>query len=208
MPTRFYFSGSQIPSVSPAFGAWDSATTRLKMLGDKEVSEALTSIGLGGVSELVCVAQFVSEPLVAQAISGTVKAYLRAVAESDPTVTPRLLVKVVSGDGSTIRGTLLAIANYGSGATFSTVALTNCAWANGDAVSLVNALDGDRLVVEIGISNALSADGFVDFGAPSGTSDLPENETETGNLVPWIEFSGTITLQASGAENLLLMGVG
>jgi hypothetical protein len=195
---RLYFSTAQTPDVSPAFAAWTTTTSvdRRKLLNAKEAGEAMASVFFASTTTLRLLRQFVSLPLKAQTVTGNVKCQIRALDNDlDGNITARLLAKVVSGDGLTLRGVLLAIADYSTG-TFFAASERNKAFANGDAVSSVDAQEGDRLVVEIGC-NAPSGGGVqVDFGAPSATSDLPENETETGNLVPWIEFSNGLVFQA------------
>ena len=87
--------------------------------------------------------------------------------------------------------------------------ITNRVIADGDSVSAVVVQAGDRLVVEIGANDVNAGNLQFRYGAPTG-SDLPEDETTTTDLTPWIEFSGTIGFQAAaaGAPNMLLLGVG
>lgn len=210
MPSRLYFSNGQAAPASPAFGGWDMNTgSRQKLLSAKEAGETLGSATSGGTAANGCFRQYVSDALSAQTISGTLKTYLRCFSDLELDVSPRILVRVCSGDGSTIRGTLLALGNYG-GANFSISALQNRIFADGDALSGLAVLAGDRLVIEIGANNPSGGDAFIGVGA-AVASDLPENETETGNLVPWIEFSGTIAFESAaafGGRNLPLLGVG
>lgn len=210
MATRLYFSGSQVPAISPAFGGWTADTgARLKLLSAKQSGEIFAAISGGSLAGVAGFVQFVSDELSAQTIAGTIKAYLRCNSDAEADISPRMLIRVVSNDGTVVRGTLLALGNYG-GANFSTAAFQNRIFADGDALSGLAVLAGDRLVIEIGANNPSGGDCFVGFGAPSVTSDLPENESETAALVPWIEFSGDVGFQvvAGGSKNLLLLGVG
>jgi hypothetical protein len=215
MATRLYFSSAQAAPVSPAYGGWDEtafgqrkALLLAKASGD--ILDVAEGVNAGAGSGLM--SQFVSGPLESQTISGSVKSYLRAldnVGAND--VLSILLIRACNGDGSAYRGTLLAIFHYGPSTAWAG-SFTNRVFADGDALSSLAVMAGDRLVVEAGfysLQDFSSGGAAVYIGAPDGTSDLPENETETGNLVPWIEFSGDITFQAAAAgKNLLLLGVG
>lgn len=213
MATRLYFHSTTVPGVSPDFTAdWEDISSALRrvLLSDKEVGDALANANSAGAG-MALIRQFVSSPIDAQTIDGTVKLYAMAREPSAiGDVTGRLTIKVVSGDGSTVRGTLLAFGDHSPGSFFHS-SLRNKVFADGDALSAVVAQAGDRLVVEIGASNPSEGTIGFSFGAPSGTSDLPENETETGSLVPWIEFSDDIAFQplASGVPGgMTLLGVG
>lgn len=210
MPTRLYLERSAVAAVSPDFGAWDRTTdaTRRQLLASKTGASLSLLPAFTTVLGTVLRSQFVSEPLEAQTISGTVKSYCVVALDIGLALTSRLLVKVVSGDGTVLRGTLLALDNYG-GAAFSSSS-QNRIFADGDALSAVNVQAGDRLVVEIGAGGVAGDEVFFQLGAPSGGTDLPEDETTTSG-VPWIEFSGTISFEGGAAvtaPNLLLLGVG
>jgi hypothetical protein len=165
--------------------------------------------------------QFVSKPLAAQTISGTVKAIMRCAENAlAADMRSQMVIRVVSGDGGTIRGTLLA---------HDTSALSN-EWYVGSGVDLQNrkfplnwsgagaALTpvvvqvGDRLVVELGYRahNTVSTlyYGYIETGDGAAT-DCAENETGTDQYNPWIEFSQTLVFQegltrgCGGAESLI-----
>jgi hypothetical protein len=61
------------------------------------------------------------------------------------------------------------------------------------ALTEVVAQDGDRLVIEIGFrafnTSATEYIGRMEVGDPATGTDLPENETETGQKRGWLEFS-------------------
>lgn len=211
MPTRLYLSRLTSAPVSPAFAGWEvnDSSTRLKLLAAKDAAESVGAIGFSsGATNGVC-AQFVSDGLQAQTINGTLKAYARCRdIDLGGVAFTNLYAAVVSADGSAVRGVLLALGSHGSGLPFA--GITNRAFADGDALSAVNAQAGDRLVVELGASDANGGLLQIRIGAPLG-SDLPEDETTITDLVPWVEFSGSIGFQsasANGAPNILLLGVG
>jgi hypothetical protein len=145
--------------------------------------------------------QFISPPLAAQTISGTVKGQLR-VAEGSTSDDERaqVVIRVVSGDGTTVRGTLLGPDTGALSSEFGTSA-TNRRFPRGGAQTMtsVAAQAGDRIVVEIGCrhhgtttsSNPLAVVG------DAAASDLPEDETTTSNSNGWIEFSNAIQLHST-----------
>lgn len=160
----------------------------------------------GGKSSLV--GQYVSDPLVgAQTIAGTVKGIIQAKeSNSVGDVRSHMIVKVMSNDGQTQRGVLLA-PDTGALASEWPLTMTNRKFpkaypAGGAALSSVNALDGDRIVVEIGFwqtaTTSLTINGTIYLGAPNSTpADLVENETDTALGVPWVEFSQTLNFTAA-----------
>jgi hypothetical protein len=211
MSTRFYFPSSGAAAVSPAFDSlWDttSAAVRLKLTHPKGSTSSvgsgtLTDGGLTGVVDTAAY-QFVSDPIVAGAISGTFTLVMNA-AQGGGAMDGYLqtCIRVVSNDGTTVRGTLFA------GQTFTTVS-ANSADPNFElgtidnraipgTLSSVTAQAGDRLVVEVGwrtcnTSNALQN---ANFRAGEGTAtDLQGVNNGTGGTTdnPWVEFSQTITI--------------
>jgi hypothetical protein len=149
--------------------------------------------------------QYVSAPIAAQTITGTFTAYIRAREPgTTDNVSSQLLVKVVSGDGATVRGTLVPLdspgaltsewassgtAGAGTNRRFPRLALTS-------TVTSVAAQAGDRIVMEFGGRQGSTTTGRVSgiqLG-DAGASDLPADETTvTATLNPWAEFSQTIT---------------
>lgn len=162
----------------------------------------------------VLVAQFISDPLQAQTISaaGFVKGIIR-VLENLLTVDARaqMTVRVLSSDGATVRGTLLAFDAAALSNEFDSVSLTNrrfpLNWAgSGAALTQVIASDGDVIVVEVGARFHTANTGdtcTLRFGDASAT-DLLEDETGTIDDNPWIEFSQTLlfdeTTERRGAD--------
>jgi hypothetical protein len=215
MSTRFYFPRLTAPGATPAgfIGAWNNTALAVQnaLLTAKEADAVLSASPLSTSSGQVrCAGQFTGPPLAAQTISGTVKAQFQTRKLSGAgSLTPRLLIAVVSNDGTVVRGTLLALGDYGPGTLYA-ASLTNRTIADGDALSALAVQAGDRLVIEIGSgASGASANAVFSIGASDAVGDLPEDETETGSLVPWIEFSADLAFPtANGAPNLLLLGVG
>ncbi|MGH6879274.1 hypothetical protein [Hypericibacter sp.] len=219
MATRFYLPSTGDAAVNPAFDAgWGSLDpvnppTRKRMV----IARANTNMNTQTKGQNATVAlpgtvdclhrQYVSDPLQAQAIAGTVKGQVRCqqgAATND--FRAQMLVKVVSSDGLTLRGILLAFDASGLTSEFST-SLRNrafpLAWTTpGDALSNVNALAGDRLAIELGVRAHLADGTMRTFALRLGDNqltDLPEDETSSSDFNPWIEFSQTLLFQAPGA---------
>lgn len=199
MATRYYLPSTGVADVNPAFkSSWNktSEADRLKMVMTKISSSFATktcSENSGASPYYVLNRQYVSDPIGAHDFTGcTYKFYSRCLednAKADFLI--YIWTRVFSNDGLTLRFN----ANYGVGSTeFDDDNLINRAasWSYTGSSSSQN---GDRLVTEIGIksentkSNLYTA--TMDFGDASGT-DLPENETETTQYNPWIEFSHDI----------------
>jgi hypothetical protein len=203
--TRFYLPSTGAASVSPSYAAWTNtaqAGTRLKCVTTK-ISSAMADLSITdgvGAAATFLMRQWVSDPISAQTVSGTVKGQMRFM---DDTLgayfdTTDICLKVVSNDGTTLRGTLLALGSYKAANDF-TQTRTNRMLADGDALSSVVAETDDRLVIEVGVTaSTLTLDVIATCsnGDDSGT-DFAEDETATAANNPWIEFSGTITFSQS-----------
>lgn len=206
MATRFYLHGSiGIPSLpfSSAYAAdWErtDSVTRHFMSLQKGSTIALDGsyeyapVNAGTSDSLVC--QYISHaPLVAQTINGTVKGQILGRRNyNDASVQMAVVIKVVSSDGGTVRGTLLSYfpptltdnLHYGN-------PFTNAYCPPSQALSSVVAQTGDYLVIEIG-GRSFANSGWCDIMPfdRADLSDLPEDNTTTGNYNSWIEFDSTI----------------
>lgn len=139
--------------------------------------------------------QYVSDPLMAQTITGNVKAQFQCLeANAGNNLFLTLVIKVIVNGGGSARGTLLAITRD-TGTELGT-ALANRNFPS-TALSSVAALEGDRLLVEVGLGGTPVASGGVQghngsirWGCSAAGGDLAENDTETGTTFrPWIEFT-------------------
>lgn len=205
MATRFYLPrNGAAPVTVAADAAWQDAASvieRPALTAKSATSGAVITAGGGGAgAQNVLCGRFVSGVIKAQTITGTVKGQVMCL-ENDGAINARsqLVIRVVSEDGLTIRGVLVA----------AHAAALSSEWAAGlrnrkaplaalspFAVTPVVTQSGDRIVVEIG---ALAGDNGIDtiemsFSDNQG-ADLPEDETSgiaAGD--PWIEFSQTVQL--------------
>jgi hypothetical protein len=217
MSTRLYFKETANANLiySPGFDAeWNKTTNavRRELFATKQSTTLATSSDSENTASQpydVLLRQYYSEPLAAQTISGTVGGQIRAY-ESNAAADFCIAVtaRVVSADGATSRGTLFS---YFPGSLASEFAgpstLTNrYAPPAGTALSSVDALDGDRIVIEIGFrsfnTSTTAYTGYMSFG-DAAASDLAVDETTTTANNPWIEFSGTINFLAAAEVSQL-----
>lgn len=216
MATRYYFSAATAPDVlGVAFDAgWDVTTdaVRRKLLSAADGADTLAdgaTLSWNAGEEVLC-RQYLSDRIGVTTIDGTVKCQIRCQSSmADDAVRSRLCVKVVSEDGSVVRGTLLAVGLYGPNTAFAHLGMRNKTFADGDTVTTVVTENGDRILVEIGYSDSsgTTPQGHSRFGS-SDASDLPENETTATDLNPWIEFSNTIEAYVPDSGGAVLATAG
>lgn len=204
MATRFYFpaEGSGTPNISPAFDAgWEQTgqATRLKLLYKMNLSVLSTIADTGArtvpittTQDILC-NQFVSDPLPAQRfIADTLVSSVIRVLGSAATINATLayVVKIVSQDGGTIRGTIFS--TFTTGAAFAATAETRILAAN--ALTALKTLPGDRLVVEVGahVTAPSAAGTYTMRQGSSAATDFALTSALTTDLNPWIEFSTDI----------------
>lgn len=214
--TRMFFPLDTAADVSPGFDlGWSDSTegVRRKWVSAKGAS----AITVGQVVDLAAAGntadldrQYVSAPLAgAQTVSGTVKGVLmtREYAGTDNVDSITLILKVVSNDGGTLRCTLLALGDYFTRAEFVNNAThRNKRIADGDSITSCSALDGDRLVVEVGYKVASGGGTTPQVSAKWGenAADCAENETNTANCAGWFELSATLTFQGPAGKLFVL----
>lgn len=224
MATRLYLPSTGTAPISPAFDASWEATgtpTRRPLSTDKGEHSAVLSVAVATASNTpagavdVAIAQFISAPLSGnQTISGAIKGQIRALeSNAAADMDPQCVIRVLSNDGTTVRGTLIASDTSALGHEFNT-SLRNVKYPKGGSTTptSVNALDGDRIVIEVGYrkheSATTSRTGTLSFGDAAGT-DLAEDETTTTANDPWFEFADNLTFQAVGtrvSQTPLLVG--
>lgn len=200
MPTRLYFSTRAAEVVAVPNGVWGDVSEALaSLLSEQKVDTPLvigSRIGPWTAGVTALDRRFVSNPLLgAQTISGTLAMQLMAREYNNgDNSTSRVEAYVVSKDGSTVRGTLLAIGQYGPASEYiNNLSHQNKTFITLRAFTLVNALDGDRIVIAVGHSDTGSTpEASCKFGDPIDTADLPIDELQTTNGTGWIEFSGNL----------------
>ena len=144
--------------------------------------------------------QWVSPPLSGnQTISGTVKGTVRAlesaINDNIDKVSLKLLVVTNNGQSLGNCGTaLLVLGDYGPTTEWDTV-LENRRIADGDTITTCAALNGERIVIEIGFTNTTSGTsitGTQNFG-DDNASDCLDDQTTQSACNPFIEFSVGLT---------------
>jgi|GEM_PF-6839714 len=206
MSTIFYLPSTGAPDITPDFDAvWHktSEADRLEMVRTK-ISSAFA---IKTCSEDVATGpyevlnrQYVSNPIGAHDFTGCgLRIQVRCM-EDNAKADFKLsgIVKVVSGDGNTLRGYWLYWPMINE---FDDVLTNRGIWITTLSAPF-SSQNGDRIVVEIGTraSNTKTTlyTATQDFGDASGTN-LPINEIETAQYNPWISFTHDIP-EATGDE--------
>jgi hypothetical protein len=213
--TRFYFSTDNDVPISPAVdAAWDffESGARFLLYATPQSTTAGGNAPWAAVSDPGVPSNWGNKQFLLaldgsglpNPLSGTVHAQLQAssrngigVSEASQDMVSQMVIRVVSSDGGTVRGTALAAHSIASSAglvkwvastternsTFppgAPAALTSVAWQS-----------GDYLVVEVGARNFFDGvTGGTPFWNDTAASDLPEDETTTTNLRAWIDICG------------------
>jgi hypothetical protein len=211
MATRIYLPQTGAAPISPTFGTWTETTGADRIAGvATRIGSAMTSKTQAhtatAANSTFLSRQYVFGPLAAQTIPvSTIKGTIRVLesAANDNLDAMRLLVRVVSGNGSTYRTPVLYGPTNGTVAEFNT-SLRAKRLATGGATASVVVTAGDYLVIEIGTTTTVAGTSLSDtisYGDNSAT-DLGDNETDTAANNPFIEIAATITLLAlSGSDS-------
>ena len=209
MTTRFFISATTFPNaLNVAFGASWSNTSAAGRYMLTTANGGLATVTKSFAETVttnpyyVLLAQFVTEPLQAQTIAGAgyVKGMFRASETTGGLMMMQQSIRVVKSD-LTARGPLI---NFTPGTPLTSefaTSLTNrkmpTSWT-GFGTSIVGDLivsAYDRIIVEIGYTatNTVSTSytGAIELNS-SSASQLAENETDTTQYTPWIEFSQTL----------------
>lgn len=206
-----YRTGGRGGSYVPTYDSLQCNTARATSAFVQRVSPK----SIAGTAQRTLLRQYISEPMNAQTITAsTLKGILRAAAAQlhSGTLYPLAVYyscRIVSRAGSVVRGTIFALQADGTPTTAFVTAFTDrkapALWAGaGAATSAVTCSQGDRFVHEFGVGRAGTpgAGPFADttpkfdFGV-TGT-DLPEDETGTTQLSPFIEIAFNVTWEAAG----------
>lgn len=223
MVTRVYLPSSGAAPISPAYdSAWEdtSAAARLAAVTAR-ISSSMTTFEFLDAdlsNRDVLAYQYILGPLAAQTIGAqTVLWQIRCQeGNSSNNMFTALGIRAVASDATTFRGTLLAVTLDAT--EIATTGLVNRAFSA--TTSSVTVQDGDYLVLEIGAGGDPTGANTGSFGSghdyrlrigDASASDLPEDDTDTNDYNPWIEFANTITFGGGGGSftpRLALLGVG
>lgn len=204
MATRMYLSRDAAP-YSPATrrGAWDTSTlvidnwlTRRRRGSANTSGTAAEASATNNFDRII--SRFVSDPLGAQTISGTLDLAIPC-RESNANANDVLHIHlyVTQGDSDTPRGTL--ITDYIDSTEFVVNATTfDVISITGISISSLAVSAGDRLVLEVGYQgqntdatsyNAAHIQGGSTSDATAGATGISAGDD---TKAPWIEFSGNL----------------
>lgn len=207
--TRFYLPSTGAAAVSPAYRpGWEDTTSMppsRRVMPTAPSATAMTTLSFADAdaTDRDClIGQWVSTPLDGgQVITNQ---DLRLVIRANETTANQDLfltwaVYVVSNDGSTVRGVLVDVVRDNT--ELATTTLTN-RYAN-LSVGQVEALDSDRIVVEIGVGGlpATDHDSGIRVG-DAATSDLPYDDADTNDFNPYVQFAQTLFLRSETAAQI------
>lgn len=104
------------------------------------------------------------------------------------------IVKVVSGDGSTVRGVVGLYHATSTEYALVASAATRIHSARNAGATNFTSQPGDRIIIELGVHGVTPALEAIQmrFGDPSGTSDFALTAALTTDLCPWVELSKTV----------------
>jgi hypothetical protein len=211
-PTKLYFPSTGTPAITPAFHAeWETTASAVRLpLSYPKGTSAVASVSAAETSTAnlydVGLAQFISAPLAAQTFSGTLSCVVRCNQSSlAANMTGQMVVRIVSNDGSTVRGTLIsptAVTSLSTSTHEWGTSLRNQYFPSGDVATAtltgVTCEDGDRLVIELGYrainTVATSYTGTMQFGE-AAAGDLVLNQSGTAQANPWLAFSQKVQFQ-------------
>lgn len=222
MATKIYLPSSsvQVPTISPTVsGSWGGSSSNFARVAANvtgsagstaETATGSQSISLNGTE---CYRQFICPPFNANTtISGTVSTGLNRQAT---TFTNSLRIdvgiRVIQSDGSTVRGTPLALT---LGLVYAQTASKRSDFLNATALSSVSAQTGDFLIIEIGLDDDNGADSGNMWFGDNMASDLSFSAEEISQAKnPTVSFSGTFlsnfgTWNAGSSNQLMMTGMG
>lgn len=198
--TRFYLTQGVAAAIAPAFDAgWErqiSAYVRNRLVLTKTETSGLTHNALFGSTSTSDTAwgQWISPPLagpvtINQPVSFVMRCQENNIAENAHLA---FALRVVSQDGSTVRGTLKT--QYATGTELATSGVTRSFSAL--ATTSVAALAGDRLVMEVGIHGVTPAnvdDIMLEYGANQNQPDHVLADGDGNSFNAWFEIGQALT---------------
>lgn len=202
--TRFYFSSTAYATNSPGFdGGWEQTgeASRFKLIpklflsATTAASSRQVTVPITTTQDILAF-QSVSDPLPAQIIEGTVSLVIRTSEDVATTnCTMAVVIKVVSQDGGTQRGTLFSV--FGTDTEFDVAASPSTRIVNAQTMTALSIQGGDRLVVEWGVHATVPSPAGTALGriiSDATIADYALTSALTTSLNPWVEFSDGILL--------------
>lgn len=193
--TKIYFPSTGDAVVSPTFSAaWENQA--LFSPSRRPTSQFVTSTAMATLSAVIVDAPPNTDYLAYQGVSFPLAGNQRIMARAlnlvikagDTNAAANCFMAwsayVVSNDGTTVRGTLQAVNRDNLDITTtltSRFATVNC--------TAVDALDTDRIVVELGIGGSIIDETINIRIGDANSTDLLFNDTQTTDLNPYLEFT-------------------
>lgn len=201
MASTLYLPNSgTAPAISPTpDAAWEDVTILARRPMDTtKAATALATVAFtdaNGVDRDILFRQHLIRIAAQTILAQTITFQIRAIeSDANNNMFTALGLRVIANDGTTVRGTLLAVtrdANELSPTTLTNRSLTATS-------TQVIAQDGDWIVAEIGTGGdpggASPTHGSSLRLGDSAATDLPVNDSTTTDLNPYILFANTLTL--------------
>jgi len=197
--TRYYLNTGTTSPVAPAANAGWNVTTGAIQYRMSEVKDGSTlannvsaSVGAAAVRK-VLIDQWVSDPLAAQTITGTLTGQIRYDISSVTSTTGQgfAYLRIISNDGTSI------VTEVGTLTTTDLSTTTTNRTMISLNVGTLTINSGERICIDIGWNYSVGTNttrtAFISTGSSSGT-DLPVDNTATAANDPWMEFSDNIIL--------------
>lgn len=201
MATRFYLPASgTAPLGSLAFDAnWELSTSAVRRpcyITKQNTALADTSLTWGSATTQQWIWVQYQSPSMLEAYSwttsDTVSMVVRCLEGSSQNDSHLAYsVRVVSSDGTAVRGTI-GLYHATSSEFPTTTAATRIHNARTGGASNFSSQIGDRIIIEIGlhgVTPATSASNTMRFGDPTATNDFALTAALTTDLCPWVELS-------------------
>lgn len=197
MPTRFYFSNDQTSPISPAFDAsWEQTGQAVRRYSPRKQYTTQASALANGTAITVPITttqqilnrQFITDGLPYRVrIAGRIDIVIRGLENATTNnVFLAFVLRLLSNDGATVRGTLgSSMTNVGT--EFVATAATRTFAAFGLSGTPITGEPGDRLCLEIGgHAQAPTAAGSYTYRyGHSAASDFALTSALTTDLNPW-----------------------
>ncbi len=223
MATRFYLPNSGAAGVTPSSWSAGWNDTSQESPGTYPLATTPTDTALATTADIetqsgaganyIAVGRWVSEPLAAQTISGTIRGVIRGEqTDINGNACPAIAAKVVQSDGSD-RAVLLAVAadtsdEFSYDDSFETRVFNDASENTLIPLASQAVQAGDRIVVEIGVCESFDGtwkDSWLRFGDPASSTDQTFADGETNDYRPWVEFSGDLEFASSGPSAAVLL---
>src|SRR4030043_1628875 len=206
MATRIYLPASgTAPLGSLAVNAgWELSTSLVRLpcyTVKSNTALATTSLTWGAeLTQQWCWKQYQSWPMVATydwTTSDTVSMVIGKCSQAANQTDTHLayVIRVVSGDGATIRGIIGLFHAASTEFALVAAAATRIHNARTDGAANFSSQVGDRIIIEIGLHGITPSLTQVDmrFGDPTATADFDLTEALKTDLVPWVDLSKTVS---------------